>query len=180
MTLANDVSHIFTTKRKHPKMSNNSIKNYGTHKGQSPHFYIVPSKPVVVASAPDFFCLSSCVISLFVMYGETPSSMLYEPNLPLVVLLSSFAKVFCCRDLNFVKHLISKKKSQIAAEVVARMIPLRLPLARGTHCAQRRSPLIRGSLLPTPINTSPGNVVSSLSINIVHSVNTSGLKETSH
>lgn len=97
MALANDVSHIFTTKGKHPKMSNNSNKNFGTHKERSSHFYIIPGKPVVVASAAVFFCLSSRVIILFVMHGETPSSMLYEPNLPLVVLLLSFGKVFYCR-----------------------------------------------------------------------------------
>ena len=55
MTLANDIAHTFTTKqRKHPKVSNNNIKNSGAyHKGQS--FYIVPGEPVMVASAVVFY-----------------------------------------------------------------------------------------------------------------------------
>ena len=55
-TPANDVAHIFTTKRgKHPKMSNNNIKNSGTYlKGKSPSFYIVPGEPVMIASAVVF------------------------------------------------------------------------------------------------------------------------------
>ena len=41
----NDVTHYITTKRRHPKVSNNTIKNLGAHfKGQSPRFYIVPSE----------------------------------------------------------------------------------------------------------------------------------------
>ena len=56
MTPANDIAHIFTTKGKHPKVSNNSIKNSGAYlKGQSPCFYIVPEESLVVASAVVFF-----------------------------------------------------------------------------------------------------------------------------
>ena len=84
MTPVNDVAHIFTRKGNHPKVSNNNIKESGIYlKGQSPHFYIILGKPVVVAIAVVFFCLSSHMINLSVMYGETPSSMSSKPNLPL-------------------------------------------------------------------------------------------------
>ena len=56
MTAANDVAHIFIRKGKHPKVSNNNIKNSDAYfKGESPRFYIDPDKPVVVASAVVFF-----------------------------------------------------------------------------------------------------------------------------
>ena len=46
-TLDNDVIYYVTTKRRHPKASNNTIKNLGAHfKGQSPRFYIVPSETI--------------------------------------------------------------------------------------------------------------------------------------
>ena len=53
-TPANDVAHIFTKWGKHPQVSNNNIKNPGAYL-KGPSFYIVPSEPVMVASAVVFY-----------------------------------------------------------------------------------------------------------------------------
>ena len=63
MTPANDVATSSPQNEgKHPKVSNNNIKNPDAYlKGKSLCFYIVPGEPVVVASAVVFY-YPSCTL----------------------------------------------------------------------------------------------------------------------